>query len=114
MIDWNQVKQLEEDIGAEDFSDIVEVFIEEVDEAVNALRDVSAISDSDLASALHFLKGSASNLGYQDFAECCGNGEKLAETGCGADVDIQKIISLYDQSKLAFLKGASSHTSYVS
>ena len=113
MINWVQVKQLEEDIGAEDFGDIVEVFIDEVDEAVNALRTVSNMADSELAPALHFLKGSASNLGFDDFANYCSEGEKLAEAGIGSEVDLAHVISLYDKSKNIFLDNASSYTSYV-
>ncbi|GLQ35374.1 nickel transporter [Amylibacter marinus] len=112
MINWDQVKQLEEDIGAEDFGDIVVVFIEEVDEAVDALREITSMGDDDMATALHFLKGSAANLGFADFAASCGAGEDLANKQQAAEVDLQSVVALYDASKSEFLTGAPVHTSY--
>lgn len=113
MIDWNQVKQLEDDIGAEDFGDIVEVFIEEVDEAVAALRDKTEMTNTELGPALHFLKGSAANLGFVDFASYCSDGEVLADAGNGHEVNLKQVVSLYDQSKSVFLSGVPDHTSYT-
>lgn len=113
MINWGQVKQLEEDIGAEDFGDVVVMFIEEVDEAVDNLRQEPEMTDDDLASALHFLKGSAANLGFADFADFCSNGEKLAQDGEAAQINLTTVVALYDQSKSAFLGDVSNHTSFV-
>jgi len=112
MINWEQVKQLEEDIGVEDFGDVVEMFIAEVDEAVDNLRDIQQVPDADLAPALHFLKGSASNLGFTDFADCCASGEKQADAGTGSVVDLGHVVKLYDQSKQSFLENISVHTQY--
>jgi len=52
MIDW-----------AEDFDEVVELFLEEVDEAIVALRDLTDLSE--LEPQCHFLKGSALNIGQQ-------------------------------------------------
>ncbi len=38
MIDWLQIKALPDDVGAEDFEEVVEIFIEEVAEIVERLR----------------------------------------------------------------------------
>jgi len=113
MINWEQVKQLEEDIGAEDFGDVVEMFIMEVDEAVDNLRGVQSMPDADLGPALHFLKGSAANLGFRDFADCCASGEKQADAGAGSAVDLGRVVDLYDQSKQTFLQSVSMHTQYA-
>ncbi len=113
MINWDQVKQLEDDIGAEDFGDVVVMFIEEVDEAVDNLRAKAELTAQELASAMHFLKGSAANLGFNEFSEMCSRGEKSAESGVRNDVDIPQVIALYDASKLAFLTDVSVHTSYI-
>ncbi|MEM7241672.1 MAG: Hpt domain-containing protein [Pseudomonadota bacterium] len=111
MIDWDQVKELEAEIGPEDFGDIVEVFIEEVDEAVAALEGVSLEGEA-LASAMHFLKGSSANLGFVDLAAYCSEGEIKAKEGASADVDLSKVIALYDASKSKFMAEASDHILY--
>ena len=113
MINWAQVKQLEDDIGAEDFGDVVVMFIEEVDAAVDDLRSAPTLTGEALSSAMHFLKGSAANLGFKGFSDYCGAGEKLAESGASADVDLAAVVRLYDESKHQFLSEVSDHTSYV-
>jgi HPt (histidine-containing phosphotransfer) domain-containing protein len=113
MINWERVKQLEGDIGAEDFGDVVVMFIEEVDEAVDNLRASPELDSDALASALHFLKGSAANLGFKEFIDYCSAGEKLAESGSSSDVDLATVVRLYDDSKQLFLQDVTKHTSYI-
>ena len=38
MIDWTRVSELRDEVGAEDFDEVVELFLEEVDEAIKILR----------------------------------------------------------------------------
>ena len=111
MIDWGQVKELENGIGAEDFAEIVDVFIAEVDEAIDALRG-SELAGEELSSAMHFLKGSAANLGFSDLAAYCSEGEKKAQNGSSTEVDLTHVISLYENSKANFIENAPSHLSY--
>jgi HPt (histidine-containing phosphotransfer) domain-containing protein len=112
MIDWGQIKQLEEDIGAEDFGDVVILFIEEVDEAVNQLKENPPRDAAQLGPALHFLKGSAYNLGFNIFAEYCSEGEKMADNGQADCVDLEKVICLYTESKAKFIQEAPQHCSF--
>ena len=111
MIYWKQVKELESEIGVEDFGDIVEVFIEEVDEAVAAL-DGATLSGDDLASAMHFLKGSSANLGFSELAEYCSVSETKAQSGADDQVDLEKVVALYEASKAEFISEARNHISY--
>jgi len=113
MIDWAQIKQLEEDIGAEDFGDVVSLFIEEVDEAIRQLQDDPPNSADMLGPALHFLKGSAYNLGFKAFGDYCSDGEKLAMDGASGDVDLEQVVELYSISKDMFLSQAVHHCSFV-
>ena len=39
MIDWTRVSELRDEIGAEDFGDVVEIFLEEVEAEVEAEQD---------------------------------------------------------------------------
>lgn len=101
MIDWARLNELKEEIGEDDLADVVTLFLEEADEVV--LRLSIAMTDSDLEGQLHFLKGSALNLGLADLAALCQDGERRAAHGQGATVDLAAIMSVYEASKSAFL-----------
>jgi HPt (histidine-containing phosphotransfer) domain-containing protein len=76
MIDWGRVRDLHDEIGAESFAEVLELFVQEVDEALSRLRDAT---DPVAASGeFHFLKGAALNLGLDTIAELCAQGEKAA------------------------------------
>lgn len=111
MIDWAQVKQLEVDVGAEDLADVVTLFLSEVDEAVEALQSLPKDSAPEVAAALHFLKGSAFNLGFQQFGEYCATGETQAYGGDTESVSFQEVKRLYSASKSLFLADLSNHCS---
>ena len=102
MIDWTRVNELRDEIGADSFDEVAVLFLEEADEAV-ALLDGAQPAKA-LESALHFLKGSALNLGFSRLAQLCQDGEHLAAGGSTV-VDLATIRSAYDQSKAAFQDG---------
>ncbi|MCA8867151.1 MAG: Hpt domain-containing protein [Rhodobacteraceae bacterium] len=101
MINWARVKELESDVGADAFGEVVELFLEEVEQVTNALRQ--AADGRDLASDMHFLKGSALNLGFDRLAQLCAEGERLATTAEADKVGIDEILLVYDASKREFL-----------
>ena len=102
MIDWSKVDELKDDIGADDFEEIVEVFLAEVEEALEVLPSTPV---SGLEESLHFLKGSALNLGFSAFSDLCQIGEKSAANGASETIDVPAIIHCYAASKDAFLTG---------
>lgn len=102
MIDWARVKDLQDEIGAENFDEVADLFLEEADEAILGLGQTT--SAKALESALHFLKGAALNLGFEQLAALCQTGERRAAAGF-ADVDTGEIVAVYDQSKAAFHLG---------
>jgi len=59
----------------------------------------------DIGAQLHFLKGSALNLGFADFSDLCHRGEGAAGAGRGAEVNLAEILDCFDRSKVAFLAG---------
>lgn len=103
MIEWNRVTELHDEIGAEDFADIVEVFLEEVDEIIAGLA--AGAAPPDLGASLHLLKGSALNLGFSTLAAMCSAGEARANAGRAGDVDLGEIIRGYKAARAAFLSG---------
>ncbi len=108
MINWDRVNGLRDEIGAEDFAEVVALFLEETDEVAAKLP--SCMEAAEQESALHFLKGSALNLGFGDLAQLCQEGERRAAAG-DASLDAQAVIQCYEASKTAFEAGLDQATS---
>ncbi|MWD28646.1 Hpt domain-containing protein [Aquicoccus sp. SCR17] len=101
MIDWQRVTELREEVGPEEFDEIVELFLEEVEDMLDT---VPGAKPGDLAAALHSLRGSALNLGFTRFAERCQAGEDLAAKGRSDRVDRAGILAAYQSDRALFLR----------
>lgn len=101
MIDWDRVASLREEIGTADFAEVVEMFLSESDEAVARL--LAGKPEPTLEADLHFLKGSALNLGFRHLAALCSAGEKRA--AAGAEVDVPEVAESFAATRLAFEAG---------
>lgn len=100
MIDWDRVAELRDEIGEEDFAEVTELFLDEADEVVSGL---STVADADgLQAALHFLKGSALNLGFRDLAALCQQGERRPDM---TPDSLAQVASCYYASRDGFLSG---------
>ncbi|MGA0539830.1 Hpt domain-containing protein [Neotabrizicola sp. VNH66] len=100
MIDWSRLRELREEIGADGLSDVVGVFLDETDEVMAGLP---RMAPAQLGAPLHFLKGSALNLGLRAFGALCEEGEQMATAGDAAPVDLARLRTVYEASKTAFL-----------
>ena len=94
MIDWTRVDELREEVGEEDFSEIVALFLEETDATLEELR-VSTDPDT-VEALLHALKGSALNLGFEAMSRLCCAHE------CGAGGSLPDITGAFDEIVNAF------------
>ena len=103
MIDWTRVRELKDEIGEEDFAEVAEMFIGEVEEVIDRLK--TAPDPARYEEDLHFIKSSALNLGFSDLSALCQNGERLAASGDSASVDLAPVFASYAASKTAFLTG---------
>ncbi|NHB75985.1 Hpt domain-containing protein [Rhodobacter calidifons] len=101
MIDWKRVEELRAEIGAEGFAEVVDMFLDEADGAVQAL--LRGLPADEVEGQLHFLKGSALNLGLSDLAAICQEGERRAAAGDGAKVDVAQVASVYHASRAGLL-----------
>ena len=102
MIDWERIRDLRSEIGAEDFMEVAAMFLDEADEAVLRLatpRGTKALEDD-----LHFLKGAALNLGFSRLSALCQDGERRAAGG-DVSVDVEAVRAVYLGSKQQFLTG---------
>jgi len=100
MIDWDRVAELRDEIGEEDFAEVTELFLDEADEVVAGLSDLADAES--LQAALHFLKGSALNLGFRDLALLCQQGEKAPDMAPEA---LGRLTACYEASRDGFLSG---------
>ncbi|MGR3615886.1 MAG: Hpt domain-containing protein [Paracoccaceae bacterium] len=98
MIHWNRMGELRSEIGEDDFDEVVEIFLEEVEEIIDRLRFECRET---LEQDLHFLRGCAMNLGFEQFSTLCEASERLP----AANVDLPKIVASYESSKAEFLSG---------
>ena len=103
LIDWRRVAELRDEIGGDGFEDVVAVFLEEVDEAIARLT--GSHGTAELEAALHFLKGSALNLGFASFANLCARGEAQAASGQTGGIDLAAVRDSYARSRAAFTSG---------
>ena len=103
MIDWERVNEFRSEIGTEDFSEVVEIFLEEADEAVASLADCT--DHIELRDKCHFLKGCALNLGFTDFGVLCGQGEHKSSGQVLTSVEIDNLTNCFYCSRNAFLAG---------
>ncbi len=101
MIDWTRVTALRDEVGCEDFDEVVELFLQEVDEEIDTLKSLS--SGPSLAEKLHFLKGSALNLGFEEFSALCHSGETSLASDPDASVDLARIHDSYLTSRSHFI-----------
>ncbi len=101
MIDWTRVADLKSEIGDDGFLEVVEMFLEETDEVVSDLEGSPNLGA--VEGRLHFLKGSALNLGLSNLAALCQSGEKRAAIGSPQDVDLRHITASYRAAKSELL-----------
>lgn len=100
MIDWTRVAELRDEIGPEDFDEVAELFLMEVEDTLGQLS--GATDDAaQMQDLLHFLKGSALNLGFRAVSTMCNDGEQDAADG-RITVDIEALKSLYAQSRAEY------------
>jgi histidine phosphotransfer protein HptB len=105
MIDWKRVEDLKEEIGLDGFVEVVDMFLDEAEGAVRAL--ISGLPESEVEGQLHFLKGSALNLGLADLAAICGEGERKAAVGHAALIDMMQVAAIWRASRAGLLGGIS-------
>lgn len=101
MIDWDRVVELHDELGAEEFNPVLEMFIDEVEGVVMRLQSDDA---AELESSLHFLKGCAWNLGFAEFGAICQRGEAMAARGSAQQVSIDELVACYSTSKQMFIR----------
>jgi len=102
MINWDRVNELRDEVGLEDFREVIEMFLDEVENTM--VRMIAVPNLSTLEDDMHFLKGSALNLGFLQFGDLCQVGETAAKEGLADTVCLDEIFESYAASKTEFKK----------
>ncbi|MBA4490808.1 Hpt domain-containing protein [Paracoccus sp. S1E-3] len=110
MIDWERVKILREELGEADFASVIELFLDEVEGIVMRIEHDDA---HQLENDLHFLKGSAANLGFTTFGQLCQRGEVQVRHGQQAEFDLAGLLDCYAATKRDFVAGTGKRQSGV-
>ncbi|CUH49911.1 Hpt domain-containing protein [Ruegeria atlantica] len=103
MINWSRVRQLRDEVGASEFDEVVQIFLDEVNEALTLLRNDTARTEFE--QNLHFVKGSALSLGFETLAKLCQDGERQSAQGDSQAVDFANILSIFERSTAEFKAG---------
>lgn len=103
MIDWTRINELVAEFGPEDFAEVVELFLAEVEGAIDQLDD-DAQNLQGHVDRLHFLKGTALNLGFAAMSDLCRKGEEAARTG-GEMIGKHQIQAAFEASRQQFEHG---------
>jgi HPt (histidine-containing phosphotransfer) domain-containing protein len=102
MINWDRVNELRREVGDEDFAEVVTIFLDEVEEVLGRMRTASS---AELYRAdLHFLKGSALNLGFRGLGALCHEVQVPATADAARrTAHLTELRKVYDRSKAEFL-----------
>lgn len=92
MIDWGRIDELREEVGEEDLAEVIELFCEEVEEVLETLHRVQP---SEISDKIHFLKGSAQNIGFSNLAECCVSIEDSLRSNAAFSVDVTELKAIF-------------------
>lgn len=99
MIDWERVAELQSEIGRDGFGEVLELFVDEVEGVVLRL----GMRPEKLEDDLHFLKGSAWNLGFRSFGAMCQAGERMAAAGMASHINVPELLACYGEFKKLFM-----------
>lgn len=103
-VDWTRIRELREEVGEDDYVEILELFFDEVEETVARLAHPGSMAERE--ADLHFLKGSALNLGFSGLGALCQQAEVGAASGTLSDDDLQAVLGAYREVRAAFGDGA--------
>ncbi len=103
VISWDRVRELQAEVGEDDFAEIVSLFLSETEDALGQLS--ATYSPEEAEAVLHGLKGSALNLGFQSMAALCNNDRSQGETLRHWPQRVASIHAAYKDSRRQLLAG---------
>lgn len=105
MINAARIQELKDEVGEDDLIEVIALFCEEVEEVLDSLETTP---QAQMPSQLHFLKGSALNIGLDAVSRLCREEELRLKSDPDATADVAAIRAAYAASKDALLKPGTS------
>ena len=102
MIDWVRAKHLHDEVGGEDFADIVDMFLSEADSTL--VRLAEADDPAGIEELLHDLKGGALTMGFARLAAICQHGESACAAGTPDQVDPATVHRAFRDARQVFIR----------
>lgn len=96
MIDWDRISELRNEVGEDDFAEVLVIFFDEVADVLEGLENGSIDAKR---RDLHFLKGSAMNIGLADVSALCRCCESALAANPDEAVDLSPIRTAFLASK---------------
>lgn len=103
MLNWQRISELKDEVGDDDFAEVFCLFCDEVEGVLDVLE---GSTPNELAERLHFLKGSALNIGFESLSSLCKAAEMRLRDDPGASPDLVEIRRAYEAEKAALESGA--------
>lgn len=108
MVNWKRLNELRAEIGDDDFQEVVQLFLEEVEVGISGLCPTAPITV--LKQQAHFLKGSALNLGFNNLAMLCNEIETANPRHVFDGRALRQIAAAYHEEKSELLSSAGSES----
>ena len=89
MINWDRISELQDEVGEDGIAEVIEIFVEEMEEGLASLA--SSSNPTEIADKLHFLKGSAQNIGLEEMSRLCAAGEHALRIDAAHQPDVDAI-----------------------
>lgn len=102
MIDKSRIQELRDDIGEDDLAEVIALFCGEIDDLLANLETVDRAGYPD---RIHFLKGSALNIGLNALGELCRAEETRLAADPSARPDIPSIRAAFARARRALMAG---------
>jgi HPt (histidine-containing phosphotransfer) domain-containing protein len=109
MIDWTRATEPPDEVGADAFKDITQVFLLEVSEALAELTNDTPRQT--LEERLHFIRGCSLNLGFKAFSTLCHQAETQATKGQVKTINVADLVNSYEASYEVFVTNLPVHFS---
>ena len=97
MISKERLDELRSEVGNDDFEEIVALFIADSDGILVKPRAASGPAEAE--DLLHTLKGSALNLGFDEVARLCCEGQGSSAGSACWTAQFGHLLDVYEQSK---------------
>lgn len=97
MVNWDRITELQEEVGEDDLAEVLQLFCDEVEEALGAL---SATDPDTLKNHLHFLKGSALNIGLDQVSTLCREAERSIAGNPQSVIAVDAIRAAYQNARI--------------